>query len=813
MNYSSRHLRFGWWALAIYVFLGIGLETMHGFKIGWYLDVGNEARRLMFTLGHFHGTMLSLVNIAAGLTIQNVAGFRVRPATSWALIWAAILLPGGFLLGGFVTYDGDPGSGVWLVPIGALLMLYGVIGFALGFPKNNDQTTASRRAKRKNVSGLGKILLGALTIAFGLTAQAELPALIPREVLFGNPTRSFPQISPDGRQIAWLAPDQNGIVNVWIGATDGADAHVVTNENHRPIQWYAWAGDSAHILYLQDNGGDEIDHLFSASLTTRNVRDLTPFRGVRAQNVLTDLQQPRFVLVALNLRDRHAFDMYRVDLETGAITLEATNPGDVLTWTTDNNFVIRAATAFDGKSGASIIRVRDAADKPWRDLVVMPFERALFAGQVVGGSLIAGFDPDGKSLIIQSALNSDKGQLVRVNLRDGKELAVLAQDPQCDVGVKGLGDKPSVLRDPVTHAIQAVEFNYSTSHWVFLDRKIEADFAVIRERVPGFLDLISRDRTDRKWIIAANRSDAPTTYYLFDRDAKKLSKLYDEYPALAGAALAAKKGIVIKARDGLSLPSYLTTPPSVEPKNLPLVLLIHGGPWFRDYDNYDPEVQLLANRGYAVLQVNYRGSTGFGLKFLNAGTNEWGRGTQEDLFDAVQWAIDQGIADPKRIAAMGWSGGGFATLLALEMRPEMFACGVDGVGPAELATLYRSFPSYWSNITNRWRRRGGDFDHNEQLNREVSPLYHVDKIRAPLLIGQGKNDPRVTIANSDAMVAALRQAKREVIYVVYPDECHGFARPENNLDFYGRVEEFLAQHLGGRAEPWKKIEGATAEVR
>ncbi len=270
---------------------------------------------------------------------------------------------------------------------------------------------------------------------------------------------------------------------------------------------------------------------------------------------------------------------------------------------------------------------------------------------------------------------------------------------------------------------------------------------------------------------------------------------------------------MIKARNGLELVSYLTTPLGVPPKNLPLVLLIHGGPWFRDNFDFDPEVQLLANRGYAVLQVNYRGSTGFGLKFLNAGTNEWGRGTQEDLFDAVKWAIDQGTADPKRIAAMGWSGGGFATLLALEMRPEMFACGVDGVGPADLATLFRSFPSYWSNIMMRWRRRGGDFDHNEKLNREVSPLYHVDKIRAPLLIGQGQNDPRVTIANSDAMVAALRKAKREVTYVVYPDEGHGFARPENNLDFYGRVEEFLAKHLGGRAEPWKKIEGATAELR
>jgi dipeptidyl aminopeptidase/acylaminoacyl peptidase len=224
-------------------------------------------------------------------------------------------------------------------------------------------------------------------------------------------------------------------------------------------------------------------------------------------------------------------------------------------------------------------------------------------------------------------------------------------------------------------------------------------------------------------------------------------------------------------------------------------------------------VQFLANRGYAVLQANYRGSIGFGLAFLNAGTKEVGLGTEEDLFDAVQWAIDQGIADPKRIAAMGGSMGGYATLRALEMRPDLFRCGVDAFGPGDLATAFRSFPSYWSNITNRWRRRAGDADHDEQWNCTISPLYHVDKIQAPLLIGQGANDPRVTIANTRVMVEALRKAKREVLYLVYPDEGHGLARPENQRDFYGRVEEFLAKHLGGRAEAWKKIDGATAEVR
>ena len=634
--------------------------------------------------------------------------------------------------------------------------------------------------------------------------------------MFANPARTDPKISPDGLQLSWLAPDKSNTLNVWTSALDGGNAHCVTNETGDPIEWYTWAADGERVLYLHDNAGDEIPHLFSADLTSGNVRDLTPFRGVRAQNVLTDSRYPETALVALNLRDRNVFDMYRVDLKTGAITLEAQNPGDVLTWKADNNFVIRAATAFDGKTGRTIIRVRDAADKPWRDLVVMPFERALFGGQVVNGSLIAGFDPDGKSLLIASALDSDKGRLVRVDLQDGHELEVIAEDPRCDVefnDVGRLGMQPFVILHPVKEALQAVGFNYTSKQWFFVDTKVKQDFEAISREAPGFIDLVSRDNADHVWIIASRRSDAPLAFYNYDRETKKVSQLFTENPALAKFVLARKKPVTIKARDGLEMVGYLTIPPGVEPRKLPLVNLIHGGPWARDDDGYDQEVQFLANRGYAVLQVNYRGSTGFGIKFFNAGNLQIGLGTVEDVVDGARWAIDQGIADPKRIGAMGGSGGGFATLRALEMQPDLFACGVDEFGPADEGMGLRSFPKYWSNIIARWRRREGDVDHNENWNRKISPLYHVDAIRAPLLIGQGKNDPRVTLANSDAMVAALRQAKREVIYVVYPDEGHGFARPENQFDFYGRIEEFLAKHLGGRAEPWKKVSSATAELK
>jgi dipeptidyl aminopeptidase/acylaminoacyl peptidase len=651
-----------------------------------------------------------------------------------------------------------------------------------------------------------KLFLASILLLLPLAqVRAAEPPLIPREVLFGNPERTLARLSPDGTKISWLAPTKNGVLNVWVREIEKPDAQPVTNEPHRPIFWYAWAEDGKHILYLQDGDGDENNHLFSADLASGNVRDLTPFRGVKAQNIQRSVRHPGQVLAALNLRDRQVFDLFRIDLETGAVTPAAQNPGDVLTFTADNDFVIRAATAFDPKTAQTVIRVRDSADAPWRDLVVMSFERALFDGQVVGGSLIAGFAPDGKSLLLQSALDSDKGRLVRVDLQTGKTLEVLASDPDSDVA--------DFETNPATGAIEAVAFEQTVPHWTFLDKGLGDDFARIGRELPGFLRLLSRDRADRKWVVAASRSNAPDAYALYDRDTKKVTPLFNDHPALARYTLAEKKPVVIKARDGLPLVSYLTLPPGAEPKKLPLILLIHGGPWFRDTDNFDPEIQFLANRGYAVLQVNYRGSTGLGVGFLNAGNHQWGRGTQEDLYDAVRWTVDQGIADPKRVAAMGWSGGGYATLNALAQRPDLFACGVDGVGPGDIATLFHSFPPYWGGILTRWRLRVGDPEKDADLNRAISPQYHVDAIRAPLLIGQGQNDPRVTIANADAMVKALREAKREVVYVVYPDEGHGFARPENNLDFYGRVEEFLAKHLGGRAEPWKKIEGATAEVR
>ncbi|HXS81268.1 MAG TPA: S9 family peptidase [Methylomirabilota bacterium] len=645
----------------------------------------------------------------------------------------------------------------------------------------------------------------------GAAAGATAPPLIPRAVLFGNATRGFPQLSPDGRRVSWLAPDAGGVQNVWVQGASGDSAKPITHETHRPIYFYRWAADSRHLLYLQDGDGDENNHLFSADLESGVVRDLTPFRGVRAQNVLVSKEHPNAVLAGLNLRDRRFFDMHRVDLETGAVTLEAKNPGDVLTWTTDWDFVIRAATAFDPRTCNTIIRVRDAADQPWRDLVTMPFEQALFDGQVVNGSLIAAFGPDNKSLVIHSALGGNYGRLVRVDGDTGKELEVLASHPTSDVASDAL--HPGVMLDPAKRRVVAVAFDAGEPEWKFLDSDLAADFAKLAKTAPGHADIVSSDSANRRWVVVISRSDAPDRYVRYDRGTGAVEPLYTLRPELEHVALAPKQVVSIPARDGLKLVSYLTLPPDVPAKKLPLVLLVHGGPWVRDHADFDPEVQLLANRGYAVLQVNYRGSTGFGLKYLNSSTHEWGRGTQQDLYDAVKWALAQGIADPKRVACFGWSGGGYATLMALWQQPQMFTCGVDGVGPGDLRTLFGSFPTYWDGILARWRRRVGDVENDDAFNRERSPIYHVDAIRSPLLVGQGANDPRVKLKTADAMVKALRDAGREVTYVVYPDEGHGFRRPENQLDFYGRVEEFLAKHLGGRAESWAKMDGATAELK
>ncbi len=642
------------------------------------------------------------------------------------------------------------------------------------------------------------LAIGFLALVAPLPAFAgQAPPLIPLDELFGNPVKASPQLSPDGTRISYLAPSDKGVVNVWVKTLGKDDDVQITNETSRSIYTEnLWAYDGKHYLHIQDVGGNEDFHVYSTDLETRIVRDLTPFQGIGVMDMEIDEGHPNEMLVGLNLRDPEAFDMYRVDLTTGAIVLDTRNPGDVFDWITDDAFRIRGALAMSAEDGSRILRVRDGADAPWRDIAVWPFGER---GRAIG------FTKDGKALWVKTSLGSDTTRLVKMDAATGKELQVVASSPKVDAG--------EVIVRPRTREVQAVSFNYLRNEWTVLDPSIRADFEALAKVRRGEFYIQSRDLADRSWIVMYRADDGPYAWYVWRREAKRADFLFVDQPALEKHTLARTEPKVIRSRDGLDLVSYLTLPPGAEPKGLPLLLDVHGGPDIRDDWRGDPEVQWLANRGYAVLQVNFRGSSGFGKRFENAGNGQWGAAMQDDLTDAVKWAIAEGIADPKKVCIYGGSYGGYAVLAGLAFTPDLYACGVDIVGPSNLKTLLESMPKEWGTTRKEMALMIGDVERDEALNRRISPAFHADKVKVPLIIAQGANDPRVPIRESDQMVEAMRARGLPVTYVVYPDEGHGFARMENRLDFWGRVDEFLAKHLGGRSQPYTKIEGTTAEQR
>lgn len=657
---------------------------------------------------------------------------------------------------------------------------------------------------------LGPILAGA--VARAQPPAGALPALIPREALLANPDRVDPRLSPDGARLGYLAPSADGVQNLWVQTLGEGDTRMVTRDTHRGIGAWSWAEDARHLLYVQDRDGDENWHLWAVDLQTDTVRDLTPWEGVAVQELLTDADHPGEILVESNRRDPAVFDLWRIGLQTGEATMEAQNPGDVTEWLADADFRVRAAVALDQTNSDTVLRVRDVETSAWRDLMRWPF---LQAGSVLYKKLVA-FSPDGARLIVQSAMGADKSRLVELDVASGAVVRVLAADERSDISNHWW--VPQVVRHPRTRAVQAVAFDYLLPRWEVLDSALAPDFAALAalaQREDGAVfDIISRDRLDRRWLVQLHSDIQPGSYFWYERSTRQATPLFESIPTLRAHVLARQQPSEFTARDGLTIPVYLTLPPGLPPRALPLVLLVHGGPWVRDSYGYDPWVQLLANRGYAVLQVNYRGSTGYGTAFLNAGNGQWAVGSmQHDLSDAVAWAIAQGIADPRRVAIVGGSYGGYATLCGLAFTPELYRCGVDIVGPSNVATLFASMPPYWQVRKLRWKLRVGDVEGDDALNRSISPLFHTDAIRAPLLIGHGANDPRVKLSESEAIATAVRAKGGEVAFVVYPDEGHGFVRPENNLDFFGRVEEFLATHLGGRAQPWVAVDGSSVQVK
>jgi dipeptidyl aminopeptidase/acylaminoacyl peptidase len=610
--------------------------------------------------------------------------------------------------------------------------------------------------------------------------------LIPRRVLFGNPERVSPRISPNGTSLAWIAP-HNGVLNVWtapVGA-DGVDwdsATVVTSDTDRGIRVFRWAHDGRHLLYLQDTGGDENWRLYDVDLHTMQRRDLTPFEGVQAQILATEKKYPSEVLVGLNRDNPALHDVYRLDLVTGDMVKQVENPG-FAGWVADTELVTRVGVGLE-PDGSLVIKVRDGADSDWRLLQTLPAEDAMTSGPMA-------ISADGGSMLAMSSAGVDTGRLVRVDLASGAE-EVLAEDPDADVS--------GVRVNPDTREPQIVTWVKDRTEYRVLDPALEADLAAIRALHPGDPEIVAQDHSDMVWLVAFTNDAGPVPFFLYDRRRREGHFLFDHQPELSRYELAPMEPFSYQARDGLTIHGYATFPPGAGRSGLPMVLNVHGGPWARDTWGFDSEAQWLANRGYLSVQVNFRGSTGYGKAFVNAGDREWGRAMQNDLTDGVAYAIDQGWADPERVAIFGGSYGGYAALAGVTFTPDLYRCAVDIVGPSNLKTLIETIPPYWQPQIALFHQRVGNPETDAEFLWSRSPLSRAASIKTPLLIAQGANDPRVKQAESEQIVAAMRDAGIDYEYMLFPDEGHGFAKPENRLRFYAAAERFLARHLGGRAE-------------
>jgi dipeptidyl aminopeptidase/acylaminoacyl peptidase len=661
-----------------------------------------------------------------------------------------------------------------------------------------------RRGRLAGGAALLALLVSCLALtasgcAYGPSPQGPKPLhdyaadrvpLIPRTTFFDNPEKAAVQLSPDGSQLSFLAPVA-GVLNVWVGpTTDPALARAVTFDAKRGIRQYFWAFDNAHILYLQDENGDENWRIYSVDVKTTSAKDLTPLKGVQAQVEEVSPKFPDEILVGLNDRDPQLHDVYRVNIRTGARQMLLQNPGFAYV-VTDDDFHVRFAGRLTPDGGSELLRA--TVDGKWAPFLKIGPDDMLTTNP-------AGFDKTNKLLYLLDSRNRNTAALCALNPDTGEE-KVLAEDPQADID--------GALVHPTEKTIQAAASNYERKRWQVLDPAIAGDLAYLRSVADGDVDVTARTLDDKWWIAVYVVDDGPVHYYLYDHAAKKARYLFANRRELEKKPLAKMHPVVIPARDGLPLVSYLTLPRDAGPEGsivpyapLPLVLFVHGGPWARSSWGYSPFPQWLANRGYAVLEVNYRGSTGFGKKFINAGNKEWAGKMHDDLVDAVQWAIKNAVAAPAKVAIFGGSYGGYATLVGLTFTPDLFACGVDLVGPSNLVTLIESVPPYWKPELDLFYTRVGDprTEEGRRFLLSRSPLTLADRIKKPLLIGQGANDPRVKRAEADQIVKAMKDKNIPVTYLLYPDEGHGFARPENWLSFNAVAETFLAANLGGRVE-------------
>lgn len=623
-----------------------------------------------------------------------------------------------------------------------------------------------------------------------------LPDLIPVDALFGNPERTQPRISPDGSKLAYLAPDE-GVLNVWVGEVGSQEFKPVTHDRLRGIQQYEWAYDGRHILYLQDIGGDENWRLHTVDVTNGEDIDRTPFDGVQTQILGISERVPHEVVLAVNRDNPQHHDVYRLDLRSGELTKELTNPG-FDGWVVDHDLVVRVGTKPLEDGGMQHL-LRDGDD--W--VLAIDVDPDDF---LINVTHLLGFSDDGRRLFHVSSTGSDTARLVAFDM-ETKKTEVLASDPEFDVFYIGFLFYGGLVH-PTTHVPQLVPVLRERLEYIVLDDSLAPDLEALGSLADGELYIVSRDLQDATWIVGFGNDDGPVRYYTYDRETRKAKFLFDNQPALAQNKLAKVEPFTFTSRDGLKIHGYVTFPPGLERRDLPAVLHVHGGPWGgRHMWGFSPMNQWIANRGYACIEVDFRGSGGYGKAFLNASTREWAGKMHDDLIDGVEWVAAQGWVDKKRVGIFGGSYGGYAALVGATFTPDFFRCAVDYVGPSNLITLLKSIPPYWVLAARQFSRLLGNIDTDGDFLWERSPLSRVDQIRIPILIAQGANDPRVKQAESEQIVAAMKERGLPYEYLLFEDEGHGFVRPENREKFHLASERFFAEHLGGRAQD---AVGATA---
>jgi len=610
----------------------------------------------------------------------------------------------------------------------------------------------------------------------GLIAAAEPTPTIPLRDFFKNPLSSSYLLSPDGNTLSYLAPWEMRM-NIFVRPTAGGEAKRITSDKQRDIREYFWKGNH-FVVYAQDNKGDENFHLFRIDLKSGELKDLTPFPKVRAEVVddLEDISENEIVMM-MNKRDAEVFDAYRLNVATGEMKMIAKNPGHVDHWVIDHKGRILAATESDGVNATLLTRPDEKA--PFKKVLSTNFRERLTPEF---------YTFDNKEIYATSNVGRDKVAIVKIDPATAEETGTIYENPEVDLDSLAFSKKRKVL----TYA----EYTTWRKERKYLDPQTQEMYSMIEQRLPGYqIDLVGNNHEEDKFVVAATSDRTPGSRYLFDAKTKELTKLVDVAPWLKEDQLAPMKPIEYKSRDGLIIHGYLTLPLGRDPKNLPTVMIPHGGPWARDEWGYDPEVQFLANRGYAVLQVNFRGSTGYGRKFWEASFKQWGKTMQDDLTDGVQWLIKQGIADSKRVAIYGGSYGGYATLAGVTYTPDLYAAAVDYVGISNLFTFMKTIPPYWKPFLDQMHEMVGDPEKDKDLFTAMSPALNADKIKTPLFVAQGAQDPRVNKAESDQIVESLRKRGVDVEYMVKENEGHGFNNEENRFAFYEATEAFLAKHL------------------